>query len=107
MHPVVRPRRALALAATALALAACAASGPRTGALDTTADRGMSHCRGHQSVLPDHDYTAGKGGQTLAVLKMLKYYTAKGALPFCDGRPPTRQDTAWARLYADLTRPRL
>ncbi|WP_405581749.1 hypothetical protein [Streptomyces sp. NBC_01190] len=105
MRPATRTRWALTLAAAALALTGCAASGPRTGAFDSTTDSRRAHCRAHQRVLPDGDYTGGAGGRTLAVLGMLKYYTAKGALPFCDGRPATAQDTAWTRLYGRLTHP--
>lgn len=88
-----------------LALTGCGSSAARTGALDTVSDSKKPTCRTHQSVLPGSDYTGGSDAKTLAVLGMMKYYTAKGTLPFCDAKPPTAQDTAWARLYATLTKP--
>lgn len=86
MHPFTRTPAALTLLGGVLAVSACGSGGPRTGALDTVSDKARPHCRSHQAVLPDGDYTAGKDGRTFAVLDMLKYYTAKGALPFCDAK---------------------
>lgn len=99
-----RPVRTAALLLTALAVAACGASGPRTGALDRGSPGAHPTCRVHQRVLPGTDYTGGKDSAPLAVLDMLRYYTAQHALPFCDHQPPTAQDTAWAGLYDRLTR---
>ncbi|MCM2422879.1 hypothetical protein [Streptomyces sp. RKAG293] len=101
----VRTRWATLFVLGALALTACGSSAARTGALDTTSDSKKPACRAHQSVLPSQDYTGGSDAKTLAVLAMMKYYTAKGPLPFCDAKPATEQDTAWARLYTDLTKP--
>ncbi|MEU3461291.1 hypothetical protein ABZ721_15260 [Streptomyces sp. NPDC006733] len=83
----------------------CGSSAPRTGALDATSDSKKPTCRSHQSVLPGKDYTGGSDANTLAVLRMMKYYTAKGALPFCDAQPATAQDTAWTQLYTRLIKP--
>ncbi|SCE47090.1 hypothetical protein GA0115240_165316 [Streptomyces sp. DvalAA-14] len=101
-----RPRRFAAplLLSAALALTSCGGSGSSTGALATGAPSPRLTCRVHQQVLPDHDYTGGKDGKPLAVLTMLRYFTAQKSLPFCDGKPPTAQDAAWARLYTGLTR---
>ncbi|MDJ0347270.1 hypothetical protein QMK19_39445 [Streptomyces sp. H10-C2] len=89
----------------ALALTGCGSSAGRTGALDTASDSKKPTCRAHQSLLPSRDYTAGSNAKTLAVLGMMKYYTAKRTLRFCDGKPATTQDTAWTQLYTDLTKP--
>ncbi|MEE4545977.1 hypothetical protein V2S66_28915 [Streptomyces sp. V4-01] len=105
MNSLTRSLSALALVVTAQTLTACSASGPATGALNTTHDRGQTHCRTHQHLMPGHDYTAGKNGKTLAVLEMMKYYTAEADFPFCDGKPATTQDAAWSHLYNDLARP--
>ncbi|WNI14775.1 hypothetical protein [Actinacidiphila sp. ITFR-21] len=55
-------------------------------------------------MLPDRDYAGGKDGRPLAVLTMLRHFTAQRSLPSCGGRPPASRDAAWTRLYADLTR---
>lgn len=100
-----RTRWATLFVLGALALTGCGSSAARTGALDTTSDSKKPTCRTHQSVLPSQDYTGGSDAKTLAVLAMMKYYTAKGTLPFCDTKPATAQDTAWAKLYTNLTKP--
>ncbi|MCZ4103475.1 hypothetical protein C8250_000510 [Streptomyces sp. So13.3] len=89
----------------ALALTGCGSSEERTGALDTASDGKKPACRAHQSLLPSPDYTAGRNAKPLAVLGMMKYYTAMGAVRFCDGKPATTQDTAWTQLYISLTKP--
>ena len=97
-----RPTRTAALLLAAAALTACGA--PRTGALDRGSPDPRTTCRVHQHVLPGPDYTGGKDSAPLAVLDMLRYYTAQHALPFCDHQPPTPQDTAWTDLYHRLIR---
>ncbi|WP_327287647.1 hypothetical protein [Streptomyces sp. NBC_01198] len=97
------PARTAALLLAAVALTACGASGPRTGALDRGSPGTHPTCRVHQHVLPGADYTAGKDSAPLAVLDMLRYYTAQHDLPFCDHQPPSTQDTAWTGLYERLT----
>ncbi|WP_329172389.1 hypothetical protein [Streptomyces sp. NBC_01477] len=98
-----RPALTAALLFAAVALTACGASGPRTGALDRGSPDAHPTCRVHQHVLPGSDYTGGKDSAPLAVLDMLRYYTSQRALPFCDHRPATAQDTAWTGLYHRLT----
>ncbi|SHN04997.1 hypothetical protein SAMN05216499_11949 [Actinacidiphila paucisporea] len=68
----------------------------------------MTSTISQRSPAPDQP----RGGQPcqrrpapLAVLDMLRYCTSQRALPFCDHKPPTAQDTAWNALYARLTRP--
>ncbi|WP_328912333.1 MULTISPECIES: hypothetical protein [unclassified Streptomyces] len=99
-----RPARTAALLLLAVALTACGASGPRTGALDQGSPDAHPTCRVHQHVLPGSDYTGGKDSSPRAVLDMLRYYTSQRALPFCDHKPPTAQDSAWTGLYDRLTR---
>ncbi|MET9219783.1 hypothetical protein ABZX65_13610 [Streptomyces sp. NPDC003300] len=94
---------ALTAAVLALALTSCAAD-RHTGALVTGPASPRPTCRVHQATLPDRDYTAGKNSDPMAVLSMLRYYTAQHALPYCDGKPASRQDDAWDTLYGDLTR---
>ncbi|MEU3461061.1 hypothetical protein ABZ721_14015 [Streptomyces sp. NPDC006733] len=89
----------------ALALVGCGPTEAGTGAIDTASDAKTPACRAHQTVLPSEDYSGGKEADMKSVLTMLRYYTAKGALPFCDGKPANEQDTAWVKLYTYLTKP--
>lgn len=100
-----RTTRTAALLLTTITLTACGVSGPRTGALDQGSPNAHPTCRVHQHVLPGADYTGGKNSTPLSVLDMLRYYTSHRALPFCDHKPATAQDTAWTRLYDRLTHP--
>ncbi|GAA1371471.1 hypothetical protein [Streptomyces beijiangensis] len=99
---ITRPAFAGLYVLSALALTACG-SAQNGGAFDSRIDSEQPHCRAHQSHSPGVAYTDPKQRNTLAVLTMLKYYTAKGTQPFCDGKPATRHDTAWNHLHADLT----
>ncbi|MCZ4123801.1 hypothetical protein [Streptomyces sp. H39-S7] len=105
MSTPARTRWATLVVLGALVLTGCGSSAARTGAPDIISDSKKPTCRSHQSVLPSKDYTGGSDAKTLAVLAMMKYYTAKGSLPFCDAKPATAQDTAWAQLYASLIKP--
>ncbi|MEV6008597.1 hypothetical protein AB0M29_17500 [Streptomyces sp. NPDC051976] len=102
-HHRLRPFAPLLV--TVLALSACGASAPRTGALNTGTPNPHPTCRVHQQVLPDSDYTAGAHAAPLPVLEMLRYYTSQRTLPFCDAKPPNPQDMAWSKLYTRLTHP--
>jgi hypothetical protein len=60
-------------------------------------------CMEHQSENPGSQYTGGENATTVLVLKMLRYYTANRTVAgFCDGKPPSGTDKAWAQLYVDL-----
>ena len=60
-------------------------------------------CLMHQTEQPDTAYEGGSDAQATPQLMFLAYYTAAGHTPFCDGRPATAVDTAWAQLYVRLT----
>ncbi|PYC70179.1 hypothetical protein C7C46_27635 [Streptomyces tateyamensis] len=96
------PRRLLPLAAllATAALTACGASSE--GALDTQANTPAPTCLVHQTKNPAQRYTPGTGADTLAVLDLMRYYTANGTKPYCDGRPPTTTDKRWTQLYTSL-----
>ena len=57
-------------------------------------------CLRHQDAAPGRAYAAG--GDTARILQMLRYYTANGRRPYCDGRPATRTDHAWRDRYVQL-----
>ncbi|MEV4561469.1 hypothetical protein AB0K51_31415 [Kitasatospora sp. NPDC049285] len=95
------PTRCLVLAALpVLFLAGCA--GPSRGSLDTQPATPSPSCLAHQTREPAERYTAGRSADTTAVLEMMRYYTANGRTPYCDGKPPTAADRAWQQLYTRL-----
>ncbi|MFJ5228381.1 hypothetical protein ACIQBJ_00650 [Kitasatospora sp. NPDC088391] len=93
-------RRALLVAVPVLLLAGC--SGPERGSLDAQPATPSPPCLVHQSREPAERYTAGRDADTAAVLEMMRYFTAHGSAPYCDGKPPTATDLAWRRLYTGL-----
>ncbi len=100
------PRIAVPLIAALAALAACTSSGgndakPAQG--DTFAPAPASvTCQEHQKDNPGTAYTSEEEGDTGKVLQMLEHYTANGRKPYCDGKPPTPVDLAWAKLYTQF-----
>ncbi|MGI9004133.1 MAG: hypothetical protein ACR2GH_21215, partial [Pseudonocardia sp.] len=81
------------------------------GACSSTADPGPVFnneggievtCMVHQTEGPGARYTDEQMRDTAEVLTLMRYYTANGAKPFCDGAPATAADTAWAQLYVDF-----
>lgn len=59
-------------------------------------------CLAHQQDLPTSAYTGGEAADTTGVLEVLRYYTAHGRKPYCDGQPATEPDRRWADLYVRL-----
>lgn len=59
-------------------------------------------CLEHQTGEPGETYTDPAQRDTGQVLAVMRYYTAHGNLPFCDGEPAGDGDRAWAELYLDL-----
>jgi hypothetical protein len=97
-----RLRAGLATAAlVGLALTGCG-GGSAAGRFDNQAGESPLRCLAHQKDKPGTDYTGREKAATGPVLAMLRYYTANGNKPYCDGKPPTEQDRAWARLFVDL-----
>ncbi|MBT2487192.1 hypothetical protein J7E96_01275 [Streptomyces sp. ISL-96] len=84
----------------ALAVSGCAPS--PNGSLDTQTATPSPSCRVHQTTDPGPRYTAGSRADTGSVLEMMRYYTAHGSKPFCDGEDPTSADRRWMDLYAQL-----
>ena len=64
-------------------------------------------CLEHQQQAPGVDYTGGADGDTAAIFALLRYWAENGALPYCDGQPPTAVDLQWRDLVEQLgaTRP--
>ncbi|WP_052443243.1 hypothetical protein [Streptacidiphilus neutrinimicus] len=88
-----------ALLAAAALLSGCTAT---EGALNAQPDTPSPTCLVHQSKNPATRYTAGTSADTLSVLEMMRYYTANGTKPFCDGKPATATDRRWMELYMRL-----
>lgn len=88
----------------ALLLSGCGSSSEDGGTFATGDESAYPlACMEHQTEKPGTAYTGGESATTALVLKMLRYYTANRAVPgFCDGKPPTGTDKAWAQLYVDL-----
>ena len=59
-------------------------------------------CLEHQERTPGTAYTAGSGGDTAAILALLRYWATHGEKPYCDGQPPTAVDLRWRDLVAEL-----
>ena len=56
-------------------------------------------CMTHQPEPPGSRYTDPERRNTAELLTVLRYYTAYGRKPYCDGAGPTEADRAWAELY--------
>ena len=92
--------RSLLPAATLVLLAGVGCSddgGPR---FDTEGGRDIP-CMTHQLEPPGSRYTDPERRNTAELLTVLRYYTAHGRKPYCDGAGPTDADRAWARLYVE------
>jgi hypothetical protein len=90
---------ALAAAMTAAVTAALPAGcGRPTGPFAAGSGAYPLACMTHQRYAPG----GRAAGDTAHGLEVLRYYTANGARPYCDGENPTAQDRDWARLYVRL-----
>ncbi|MFN2497303.1 MAG: hypothetical protein ABR608_15600 [Pseudonocardiaceae bacterium] len=56
-------------------------------------------CMTHQEEPPGSRYTDPERRDTAEVLTVLRYYTAHGRKPYCDGAGPSEADRAWAEFY--------
>ncbi|MDH6574562.1 hypothetical protein [Kitasatospora sp. MAP5-34] len=97
-------RRAALWLAPALLLvpftASCDPAG--SGSFDAQPSTPSPTCLAHQTGTPDKRYTGGENSDPLAVLELMRFYTANGTKVFCDGRPPTEADKRWTTLYVTL-----
>lgn len=87
------------LAAPVLALAVLAGcAGSHRAAAGTFEPSASAGCMNHQVTAP----TSADRRATEDIarrLTVLRYYTAHGQQPFCDGRPATATDLAWMQVY--------
>lgn len=102
---MTRPPRYPLLLAAAVTVAAAATAYMSTrdsqGGFEVGATATIE-CLAHQRHRPSREFTDGPPPDTAKVLTMLRYYTANGHKPYCDGEPPTEEDLAWAKLYVRL-----
>lgn len=93
-------RRVIIVLTTSLAVAC--ASEPAPGPLfDNESARELT-CMKHQREPPGTRYTDTALRRTDETLALLRYYTANGAKPYCDGTGPTETDRRWAGIYVHL-----
>jgi hypothetical protein len=79
-----------------LAVAGCTED---PGPVFADADGREISCMQHQPEPPGSRYTDPESRDTTEILTVLRYYTANGTKPYCDGTGPTTADRAWAQLY--------
>lgn len=88
-------------AAAALLMLAVAGCTEEAGPLFADADGREITCMRHQPEPPGSRYTDPERRNTGELLTVLRYYTAHGRKPYCDGAGPTDADRAWVRLYVE------
>lgn len=93
------PALTLALLVATLGTGGCADDGGPV--FDNEGGRELS-CMQHQPEPPGSRYTDAERRNTAEQLAVLRYYTAYGSKPYCDGAAPTDADRAWAELYVQL-----
>lgn len=87
------------VAVTALVMPIVAGCAVDPGPVFADADGREISCMQHQPAPPGGRYTELEGRRTGDVLAVLRYYTANGRKPYCDGAGPTETDRAWAEFY--------
>jgi hypothetical protein len=89
-----------------LGAVACTATAPDPGPrFDDETTGGNARdltCMKHQPQPPGPRYTDDTLRRTDETLALLRYYTANGAKPYCDGTGPTDIDRQWADVYVRL-----
>lgn len=86
----------IALALALLATTGCADDG---GPIFNNEGGRPISCMQHQQAPPGSRYTDTEQHPTTAVFAVLRYYTANGTKPYCDGARATDADRAWAEVY--------
>ncbi len=78
----------------ALVLGGCTAKSTDDG-LFVLPSTDAVECQEHQEEEPGVAYTGGEAADTVKIFSLLKYWTAHGDKPYCDGEPATDIDSAW------------
>ncbi|MEU3769229.1 hypothetical protein AB0E55_29605 [Amycolatopsis keratiniphila] len=85
---------------------ACSEKAPDAGPRfdDETTDGVVTEltCMKHQPEAPGPRYTDDSLRRTDEALALLRYYTANGAKPYCDGNDVTGIDRQWIDVYLAL-----
>jgi hypothetical protein len=76
--------------------------GPRFDDETTSGAARELTCMKHQPQPPGARYTDDARRRTDETLAVLRYYTANGGKPYCDGAGPTDVDRRWIDLYVRL-----
>ena len=98
-----RAVRACVLALAVAAMAGCTAIvGQQDGATFVLPDTETVECQEHQEREPSSAYAGDENSDTVAMLDLLRYWTAHGDKPYCDGEPPTEIDLMWAQTVERL-----
>jgi hypothetical protein len=84
-----------------LLVTACSGTAPDPGPRFAY-ESGEPSCMKHQPHPPGTRYTDATRVRTEETLSVLRYYTANGTKPYCDGKGPTDVDRRWADLYVRL-----
>lgn len=86
-----------------LMLAGCSTpTTPEPGPLFDNEGQAEVRCMRHQTAPPGARYIDPQLQRTEEAMVLLRYYTANGDKPYCDGDGPGEADRAWAKLYVDL-----
>lgn len=94
----------LTAALAAVVLAGCS-SAPAGGPLFDNENYATVSCMKHQTDKPGARYTDTTTFNTGEIFTLMKYYTAYGTKPYCDGAPASDLDRQWAQIYVGLTGP--
>ena len=99
----VRAVRTCVVALAAAALAGCTAIvGEQDRATFALPETETVECQEHQELEPTSAYAGDEDSDTVAMLDLLRYWTANGDKPYCDGEPPTETDLMWAKTVERL-----
>jgi hypothetical protein len=97
--------RAVVVTTLLLGAVACTGAAPDPGPRFDDETTGVVRdltCMKHQPQPPGTRYTDDTRRRTGETLALLRYYTANGAKPYCDGHGPTDIDRRWVDIYVRL-----
>lgn len=84
-----------------VAVAGCSSAG-QPGALFDDERQADIACMRHQPQQPGEEYFSEENWDTNVSLPILRYYTANGRKPYCDGGAATAADKGWRELYLKM-----